>query len=70
MRILFVITKSDIGGAQVFVLNLAKAFKELGFTVEVVAGDGDFLFEELKKNQINYYYFESLKRDFNLLNAL
>jgi len=70
MRILFVITKSDIGGAQVFVLNLARTFKKFGFEVEVVAGDGDFLFQELKKNDIQYYYLNSLKRNFNVYNAI
>ena len=53
MKILLVVTKSDIGGAQVFVLNLAGALKKLGCEVEVAAGDGNYLFEELKKKQIN-----------------
>lgn len=70
MKILFVITKSDIGGAQVFVLNLAKSFKKLGHIVEVVAGDGGFLFQELDKYGIPYYYFNSLKRNFSILNSI
>ncbi len=70
MRILYVITKSDIGGAQVFVLNLAKAFQNIGDEVEVVAGDGDFLFRELDKVNIEYYYLNSLKRNFSIFNAL
>lgn len=70
MRILFVITKSDVGGAQVFVLNLARSFKKLGYEVDVVAGDGDYLFQELKKNDIPFYYLNSLKRNFNIYNAV
>jgi glycosyltransferase involved in cell wall biosynthesis len=70
MRILYVVTKSDIGGAQVFVLNLARAFRNNGEEVEVVAGDGDFLFRELDKNDIKYYYLNSLKRNFSVFNAL
>lgn len=70
MRILYVITKSDIGGAQVFVLNLARAFRNNGDEVEVVAGDGDFLFSELDKDNIKYYYLNSLKRNFSVFNAL
>jgi glycosyltransferase involved in cell wall biosynthesis len=70
MKILYVITKSDIGGAQVFVLNLAKAFKKNGIDVEVVAGDGDFLFKELDQNNIKYYYLTSLKRNFSVFNAV
>lgn len=70
MKILYVITKSDIGGAQVFVLNLARAFQKNGDEVEVVAGDGDFLFSELDKDNIKYYYLNSLKRNFSVFNAL
>lgn len=70
MKILFVITKSDIGGAQVFVLNLARALKNNGWEVEVAAGDGDYLFKELRKENIQYHYLNSLKRDFSIINSL
>jgi glycosyltransferase involved in cell wall biosynthesis len=70
MKILFVITKSDLGGAQVFVLNLARTLKKLGCEVEVAAGEGDFLFQELEKNKIEFHYLKSLKRDFSVFNAL
>lgn len=70
MKILLVITKSEIGGAQVFVLNLAKSLKKSGNNVEVVAGDGDYLFEELEKHGIKYHYLNSLKRNFNIPKAL
>lgn len=69
MKILLVITKSDIGGAQVFVINLAYSLKESGYDVEVAAGEGDYLFEELKKYNIPYHYLRSLKRDFNVFNS-
>ena len=70
MNILLVITKSDLGGAQVFVLNLAKSLKKRGVHVEIAAGDGDYLFNELQKEKINYYYLNSLKRDFNAINGI
>lgn len=70
MKILLVITKSEIGGAQVFVLNLAKSLKNLGHDVEVAAGDGNYLFEELEKNNIRYHYLNSLKRNFNITKSL
>ncbi len=70
MKILHVITKSDLGGAQVFVLNLARAFKDGGHTIKVAAGDGDYLFNELEKIGIEYFYLNSLKRDFSFLNAI
>ena len=70
MKILLVITKSDIGGAQVFVLNLARALRNVGCIVEVAAGDGEYLFAELKKENISCHYLNSLKRNFSLLNSL
>ncbi|MGK9368116.1 glycosyltransferase [Melioribacter sp. Ez-97] len=70
MKLLLVITKSEIGGAQVFVLNLAKELKKRGVDVAVAAGDGGYLFEELKKHNVEHYYLKSLKRDVNIFNAL
>lgn len=69
LKLLLVITKSEIGGAQVFVLNLAASLKKMGFDVEVAAGAGNYLFEELKKNNIKYHYLNSLKRDFNVFRS-
>ncbi len=69
MKILLIITRADIGGAQLFVITLAKGLKELGYDVEVVAGDGDYLFGELDKYKVKYRYFKSLKRDFNIFNS-
>lgn len=70
LKLLLVITKSEIGGAQVFVLNLALSLKNLGYDVEVAAGSGNYLFEELKKNNIKHHYLNSLKRDFNIFQSL
>ncbi|MFA7288610.1 MAG: glycosyltransferase [Melioribacteraceae bacterium] len=70
MKILIVITKADIGGAQVFVLNLASKLKQRGYDVDVAAGTGDFLFAELKKKGVNYYYLDELKRNFSILDSL
>lgn len=69
LKLLLVITKSEIGGAQVFVLNLAHSLKNLGYDVEVAAGSGGYLFEELKKGNIKYHYLNSLKRDFNVFRS-
>ena len=43
MKILLVITKAEIGGAQMSVLNLAKELKKRNIDVSVAAGEGDFL---------------------------
>ena len=65
MKILIVITKSEIGGAQVFALNLAKGLKSLGEEVVVAGGPGDFLPFELERAGIDFYRFRNLKRGFN-----
>lgn len=69
MKILLITTKASIGGAQVFVLNLARIWQERGFEVAVVAGAGDFLPRELESAGIKFYNFFSLKRDNSLLSG-
>ncbi|MFA7229287.1 MAG: glycosyltransferase [Melioribacteraceae bacterium] len=69
MKVLIVITKSEIGGAQVFVLNLARSLKNRGCSVEVAAGDGDYLFGELQKEKIPFHYLNSLKRNISVLKS-
>ena len=70
MKVLIVITKSEIGGAQVFVLNLARSLFKMGCDVHVAAGDGDYLEEELRKSNITFHYLNSLKRNVSLINSL
>lgn len=65
MKILIVITKSEIGGAQVFALNLARGLKEAGEEVVVAGGPGEYLPAELEKNDITFHRFKNLKRGFN-----
>lgn len=69
MKILLVITKADIGGAQMFVFHLARILKNRGHQVEVCAGEGDYLFEKLKKYNIPFYFLKSLKRNFSIFNS-
>ncbi len=70
MKVLLVITKSEIGGAQTFVINLARYLRAKSIEVEVVAGEGGYLFTELQKFDIPYYYFKSLKRNFSVFSSL
>ena len=67
MKILLVITKAEIGGAQMSVFNLAKGLKKRGHQVEVIFGDGDFLPKELGKESIRYNRVRFLKRTHNPL---
>ncbi|NVN96542.1 MAG: glycosyltransferase [Bacteroidetes bacterium] len=70
MKILLVITKAEIGGAQVFALNLARGLKESGENVVVAGGEGQYLPEELSKINVPFYRFKSLKRSYNPLQML
>jgi glycosyltransferase involved in cell wall biosynthesis len=66
-KILIVITKGEVGGAQMSVLNLAKELKKRGEEVELAFGEGEFLKTELEKEGINYYRFKYLRRTSNLV---
>jgi glycosyltransferase involved in cell wall biosynthesis len=61
-KILIIVTKGELGGAQMSVLNLAKKLKEYGQDVNVGFGDGDFLKNELIKSAIPFYQFKYLRR--------
>ena len=66
-KILIVITKGEIGGAQAFVLNLATGLKKNNFRVTVALGPepGDFLPSELKNVGIPIHTFKNLSRTFS-----
>ncbi len=64
MKILYVITKSDWGGAQKYVYDLATNFKTLGHTVAVsFGGKGEMYTQLLKHEDIKLYPIVSLQRD-------
>jgi glycosyltransferase involved in cell wall biosynthesis len=65
MKILLVITRAEIGGAQTFVLTVARGLKKAGAEVSVAAGDGDYLPHELAKQSIPFFRLSSLKRNKN-----
>lgn len=65
MKILLVITKADIGGAQSFVLSLAKGLKEKGEDVTVAFGEGEYLPSELSKLGVPYLRLKHLRRSYN-----
>jgi len=70
MKILLVITKAEIGGAQMSVFNLAKEMKKRHLDVSVAFGEGEFLPKELEKRNIPYYKLNKLKRDYNPINII
>ena len=65
MKILIAITKSEIGGAQVFALNLARGLKAAGVEVVVAGGPGEYLPAELAKAAIDFHRLKNLARSRN-----
>ena len=70
MKILIVITKSEIGGAQMFALSLARGLKAAGEDVSVAGGPGAYLPAELEKSGISFRRLENLERSRNPLKGL
>ena len=70
MKILLVITKGEIGGAQQVVLNLAKNLKKENNDVVVGFGEGQYLKERLTTLNIPFHNFKQLKRSTNPLKNL
>jgi glycosyltransferase involved in cell wall biosynthesis len=64
-KILIIITKGEVGGAQMSVLNLAKEIKRRNLDVSVAAGKGDFLPSQLQKYNIPFFSLNKLKRNYN-----
>jgi glycosyltransferase involved in cell wall biosynthesis len=62
MKILYLITQADNGGAQKYVLSLAQHFNG-----EIAAGEGRYLYEEAKKLNLPIHHLKHLKRKINLL---
>ena len=62
-KILYLITKSEWGGAGKYVYDLALAAKKRGFDVAVAAGGRGELAPKLKKENIRYFNVEGLQRN-------
>jgi glycosyltransferase involved in cell wall biosynthesis len=62
-KVLFVITKSNWGGAQKYVYDLATSLPRERFEVKVVCGGEGELFHRLKENGVAIIPIKSLKRD-------
>jgi len=67
MKILYGITKSNFGGAQRYVFELATEMKRQGHDVAVICGAGELLVEKLKENGVRVIEVEGLKRDISLV---
>lgn len=65
-RILYVITKSNFGGAQRYVFDLAIASTKAGYEVVVAAGTNGELFSRLQDHNIRTLPIPGLSRDLGL----
>jgi glycosyltransferase involved in cell wall biosynthesis len=65
MRILYLITGAEKGGAQLHVLSLARAARDAGHEVHVVAGDQGWLLERASGEGISTGVLPGLKRSWN-----
>lgn len=70
MKILLVITKSELGGAQNFALDLARGLKKNGEDVAVAGGPGAYLPLELEKSGIAFRRLKNLERSRNPFKGL
>lgn len=66
MKILYVITKANWGGAQRYVFDLATAAKERGHDVAVIAGDPGELIDRLLRAGIRVIPVEELTRNIRI----
>ena len=65
-KILLVVTRGGLGGAQTFVANLAVSLRQKGFSVCVGTGSPGELTEELAQEGVEVVYFKHLVRTSNI----
>ncbi len=65
-KVLFVITKSNFGGAQRYVYELAVRSKEKGFSVAVALGGNGILKTKLEQSNIDVFQLEDAQRDIDI----
>lgn len=73
MKVLYVITKSEMGGAQIHIAGLMRRHNEKGDTVAVLAHPGGFLEDFCREQNVDFFSNTSYQNTFNiftLVNAL
>src|SRR3989344_895873 len=66
MKILYGITKSNFGGAQRYVFELAIAMKKQGYDVAVLCGGQGLLVDKLKQKKIEVIPSDTMQRDVSI----
>lgn len=69
-KILFVITKSNWGGAQKYVYDLAMSFRDKGYRVSVALGGEGELASRLKNEHIPVIHLRTLRNDMDFLRSI
>lgn len=69
-RVLYVITKSNFGGAQRYVFELATEMQKLGYEVAVACGGKDELVTKLQSANIKTYQVNGFQRDVSVFREL
>ncbi len=69
-KIIFVITKSNFGGAQRYVLDLAREFKVKGYDVKVAVGGTGLLYHKLQTENIEVIEIPNMQRDISIKKEL
>jgi len=73
MKILYLITKSEPGGAQTHIYQLSKYFIKKGNQVAIMSYPGGWLEKEVKNTGIEFYpnkYFSNIPNPFKLFKAI
>lgn len=70
MKILYLVTKSNWGGAQKYVYDLATTFSSRGYATSVATGGEGELISKLKLQNIPVHVITSLTRNINLLREI
>jgi len=69
-KILYIITQSELGGAQHYIFNLAAKLPTAQYEVAVAAGGSEELFDKLEKIGIKTFHLKDLEREINPLKDL
>ena len=65
-RILYIITRGDLGGAQTHVFDLAQQLARKGFEVHVAMGNRGPLWEQLAETQVSVHHISALIRSISV----
>ncbi len=70
MKVLYLITKSEIGGAQIFVANLSRKISNLGHQVTIASGEKGYLSDFAQKDKIDFRLIKGLEKSSNPFNFI